>query len=55
MENFVFTYPTKNYFGKGAAKEALAAELPKYGKHVLLAYGGGSIKRNGIYDEGTAS
>lgn len=51
MENFVFTYPTKNYFGKGAAKEALAAELPKYGKHVLLAYGGGSIKRNGIYDE----
>lgn len=51
MENFVFTYPTKNYFGKGAAKEALAAELPKYGKHVLLAYGGGSIKRNGIYEE----
>ena len=51
MENFVFSYPTKNYFGKGAAKEALSAELPKYGKHVLLAYGGGSIKRNGIYEE----
>ena len=51
MENFVFAYPTKNYFGKEAAKQALNAELPKYGKNVLLAYGGGSIKRNGIYDE----
>ena len=51
MENFVFSYPTKNYFGKEAAKQALNAELPKYGKNVLLAYGGGSIKRNGIYDE----
>lgn len=51
MENFVFSYPTKNYFGKEAAKQALNAELPKYGKNLLLAYGGGSIKRNGIYDE----
>lgn len=51
MENFVFSYPTKNYFGKEAAKQALNAELPKYGKNVLLAYGGGSIKRNGIYEE----
>lgn len=32
MENFVFSYPTKNYFGKEAAKQALNAELPKYGK-----------------------
>ncbi|WP_288313345.1 iron-containing alcohol dehydrogenase [uncultured Selenomonas sp.] len=51
MNEFVFSYPTKNYFGEGAAKKALAAELPKYGKRVLLAYGGGSIKRNGIYEE----
>lgn len=51
MENFVFSYPTKNYFGKEAVKQALNAELPKYGKNVLLAYGGGSIKRNGIYEE----
>lgn len=46
MENFIFSYPTKNYFGKKAAQTALSTELPKYGKKVLLAYGG-SIKRTG--------
>lgn len=51
MESFTFSYPTKNYFGQGAARKALAEELPKYGVHILLAYGGGSVKRNGIYDE----
>lgn len=51
MEAFTFSYPMKNYFGQGAAHKALAEELPKYSKHVLLAYGGGSVKRNGIYDE----
>lgn len=51
MESFTFSYPTKNYFGQGAARKALAEELPKYGSHILLAYGGGSVKRNGIYDE----
>ncbi len=54
MENFVFEYPTKVYFGKGAAKQYLAAELKKYGDTVMLAYGGGSIKKNGIYGEVTA-
>lgn len=51
MENFVCEYPTKVYFGKGAAKQHLAGILSAYGPNVLLAYGGGSIKRNGIYDE----
>lgn len=51
MNSFTYSYPTKVYFGEGAAKDALAAELGKYGNTVLLAYGGGSIKRNGIYDE----
>ena len=51
MENFVFEYPTKVYFGKGAAKEHLEKELERYGKTVMLAYGGGSIKKNGIYEE----
>ena len=51
MENFVYEYPTKVYFGKGAAKQHLAGILSAYGPNVLLAYGGGSIKRNGIYDE----
>lgn len=51
MKKFVYEYPTKVYFGEGAAKEHLAATLAPYGVNVLLAYGGGSVKKNGIYDE----
>lgn len=51
MDAFTFTYPTKVYFGEGAAKKALGAELAKAGKTVMLAYGGNSLKANGIYDE----
>ncbi|MDD6326782.1 MAG: iron-containing alcohol dehydrogenase [Lachnospiraceae bacterium] len=51
MNEFVYSYPTKVYFGKGSAAKALKAELPKVGKNVMLAYGGGSVKKNGIYDE----
>ena len=51
MENFVYEYPTKVYFGKGAAQQHLPGILASYGPNVLLAYGGGSIKRNGVYEE----
>lgn len=51
MNAFQYEYPVKVYFGDGAAEEALAQELPKYGNTVMLAYGGGSIKRNGIFEE----
>ena len=51
MENFVYEYPTKVYFGKGAAKTHLPGILSAYGPNVLLAYGGGSIQKNGIYAE----
>ena len=51
MNQFTYSYPTKVYFGEGAAKQALPQELGKYGKTVMLAYGGGSVKKNGIYDE----
>lgn len=51
MNEFNYFYPTKVYFGTGAAKKAFAAELGKFGKTVMLAYGGGSVKKNGIYDE----
>ncbi len=51
MQDFEFSYPTKNYFGRGAAKRALEKELPQYGKNIMLAYGGGSVRQNGIYDE----
>ena len=51
MKEFTYSYPTKVYFGEGSAAKALRAELPKFGKTVLLAYGGGSVKKNGIYGE----
>lgn len=51
MNEFVYSYPTKVLFGEKAAAKHLPAELSKVGQTVMLAYGGGSIKRNGIYDE----
>ncbi|MBS5911312.1 MAG: iron-containing alcohol dehydrogenase [Paenibacillus macerans] len=50
MDNFVFRNPTKLIFGKNQL-EALKTEVPAYGKKVLLVYGGGSIKRSGLYDK----
>ncbi len=50
LGNFTYCNPTKLYFGKNAM-EGLEKELPSYGKNVLLVYGGGSIKKNGIYDK----
>lgn len=50
MINFTYWNPTKLIFGKGQLK-ALKDEVPKYGKKVLLVYGGGSIKRSGLYDQ----
>lgn len=51
MNKFTFSYPTKVYFGENAAADAFKQELPTIGKTVLLAYGGGSVKRSGVYDE----
>ena len=51
MNNFIFENSTKAIFGKGCVKEYLACLIGHYGPNVLLAYGGGSIKRNGVYDE----
>ena len=51
MKTFNYSYPVNVYFGEGSAKTAFSNELKKYGSKVLLAYGGGSIKKNGIYDE----
>ncbi|MFD1177011.1 iron-containing alcohol dehydrogenase [Paenibacillus puldeungensis] len=50
MDNFIFHNPTKLIFGKDQL-EALKKEVPAYGKKVLLVYGGGSIKRTGLYDK----
>lgn len=50
LGNFSYCNPTKLYFGDDSLRY-LNAELPKYGDNVVLIYGGGSIKKNGIYDE----
>lgn len=49
LGNFMYCNPTRLYFGENAL-DFLRDELKKYGDTVLLVYGGGSIKRNGIYD-----
>lgn len=51
MNTFTYQYPVKVYFGEKAAQKNLSAELTKAGDNVMLAYGGGSIKKNGVYDE----
>ncbi|HNS47086.1 MAG TPA: iron-containing alcohol dehydrogenase, partial [Bacteroidales bacterium] len=50
MENFVIYNPTKLHFGKGVIK-GLGKAVNEFGSKVLLVYGGGSITRNGIYDQ----
>ena len=50
MENFVFENPTKIIFGKGCIS-AIGQEINRYGSRVLLVFGQGSIKKNGIYDQ----
>lgn len=51
MNNFIFENTTKVFFGKGCVKEYLACLTKNFEGTVMLAYGGGSIKKNGIYDE----
>lgn len=50
MERFNYTYPVRIHFGQGCFEDSLKQELQRYGKNVLLAYGGGSLKRTGLYD-----
>ncbi len=50
MNNFIFENATKVFFGKGCVKEYLCCLTKGYGD-IMLAYGGGSVKRNGVYDE----
>ncbi|MCM3237742.1 iron-containing alcohol dehydrogenase [Heyndrickxia oleronia] len=50
MDNFTYWNPTKLIFGKDQL-EQLKTEVPQYGKNILLVYGGGSIKRSGLYEQ----
>ncbi len=49
LGDFTYSNPTRLYFGKNAL-DGLAKELANYGRNILLTYGGGSIKKSGIYD-----
>lgn len=51
MQDFQYSYPVRVYFGDESLAQALNAESTKMGETVMLVYGGGSIKRNGIYDQ----
>lgn len=51
MNNFIYENKTKVIFGRGGVKEYLRCMLGQYGDTVMLAYGAGSIKKNGVYDE----
>ena len=50
MDNFTYQYPVRQHFGKGCAESAIKEEMKRVGTNVLLAYGGGSLKRTGLYD-----
>ena len=50
LGNFVYSNPTRLYFGENAL-DGLNQELPSYGRNILLTYGGGSVKKSGLYDE----
>lgn len=50
MNQFDFQFPVRIHFGQGCFEESLRSELQKYGQKVLFAYGGGSIKRTGLYN-----
>ena len=50
MNKFDYEFPVRIHFGQGCFEESLKQELQKYGKNVMLAYGGGSLKRTGLYD-----
>ena len=52
MNKFEYVWPVKVYFGENTVKEKLESELKNWGRNIMLAYGGGSIKKNGIYDYG---
>lgn len=51
MNEFTYVCPVKTYFGKGCMNDVLTSEVRVVGQNVLFAYGGGSVKKSGIYTE----
>ena len=54
MDNFIFLNPTKIIFGRGTEQQ-VGAETSRYSRKILLHYGGGSIRKSGLYDRVTTS
>ena len=50
MDKFTYNYPVRQHFGRGCAESAIKEEMARVGQNVMLAYGGGSLKRTGLYD-----
>lgn len=55
MNEFMYSYPTTVYFGEQAAQKALKAELESAGKTIMVAYGGGAVRRaqSAVYHDGS--
>ncbi len=51
MQNFIYHMPVKVYFEEKGVSKYLPQEMKKYGKNIMIVYGGGSVKRNGVLDE----
>ena len=51
MDKFTYQYPVRQHFGKGCAESAIKEEMARVGDRVLLAYGGGSLRRTGLYNK----
>ena len=51
MQNFDYQTPTRLIFGKNVVAEKLQGVMAQFGNRVLITYGGGSIKRSGLYDQ----
>ena len=51
MDKFTYQYPVRQHFGKGCAESAIKEEMARVGDRVLLAYGGGSLRRTRLYDK----
>ncbi len=51
MQNFIYHMPVKVYFEEGGVRKYLPQEMKKYGQNIMIVYGGGSVRKNGILDE----
>ena len=51
MQNFIYHMPVKVYFEQGGVRKYFPQEMNHYGRNIMIVYGGGSVRRNGVLDE----